>query len=305
MQSTSTFHRILRRGKRGLSRPIKAVYAANPRQRYEGRQRRNRKVNSGAQSHVVRLEHAEGNAGEAFPVSAAKGGQYSFLRTERLQQCSFLILGCLAYPRRAQDLQHAVKRLTTQALDLLFSILQQPTRRPDGKAPAFALERGVSEDEHSAALKLLEILCLVSRQAREAAQERDACAVLLAKLEADVENGLLAGACLDALLALLANSPGNGQAFLRQQGLVKVCQVLLHQHSPSCQILCCKALNLLVTHILPGSTSTAAEALAQQMGSASAELLASTVAFEDYPERSDMETCLQRIAASALAKRPA
>ena len=86
---------------------------------------------------------------------------------------------------------------------------------------------------------------------------------------------------------------------------VQVCQVLLHQHSPSCQILCCKALNLLVTHILPGSTSTAAEALAQQMGSASAELLASTVAFEDYPERSDMETCLQRIAASALAKRPA
>lgn len=68
----------------------------------------------------------------------------------------------------------------------------------------------------------LQILCLVSRQAREAAQERDACAVLLAKLEADVENGLLAGACLDALLALLANSPGNGQAFLRQQGLVKV-----------------------------------------------------------------------------------
>ena len=67
-----------------------------------------------------------------------------------------------------------------------------------------------------------QILCLVSQRTREAAQERDACAVLLAKLEADVENGLLAGACLDALLALLANSPGNGQAFLGQQGLVKV-----------------------------------------------------------------------------------
>ena len=67
-----------------------------------------------------------------------------------------------------------------------------------------------------------QILCLVSQRTREAAQERDACAVLLARLEADVENGLLAGACLDALLALLANSPGIGQAFLRQQGLVKV-----------------------------------------------------------------------------------
>ncbi len=43
------------------------------------------------------------------------------------------------------------------ALDLLLSILQQPTRRADGKSQAFALERGVSEDEHSAALKLLEV----------------------------------------------------------------------------------------------------------------------------------------------------
>ena len=127
-------------------------------------------MNSGAQSQVVRLEHAEGNACEAFPVLAgldrrqtwscncltslsvvrnprrsfrncrisrcglckqqwlisndvncldsdllaAKEGQYSFLRTERLQQCSYLILGCLAYPRRARDLQHALKWLTTQ-----------------------------------------------------------------------------------------------------------------------------------------------------------------------------------------------
>ena len=38
-----------------------------------------------------------------------------------------------------------------------------------------------------------------------------------------MENGLLAGACLDALLALLANSPANGRAFLGQHGLVKVC----------------------------------------------------------------------------------
>ena len=88
-----------------------------------------------------------------------------------------------------------------------------------------------------------QILCLVSRQTREAAQERDACAVLLAKLEADVENGLLAGACLDALLALLANSPGNGQAFLRQQGLVKVCPQphMPHPCKRAAVLMCCIA----------------------------------------------------------------
>ena len=189
MQSTSTFYRILRRGKGGALRPISAVYAASPpgRQQHEGRHQRNRKVNSGAQGHVVRLEHAEGNAGEAFPVPAgldrrqtwscncltslsvvtkprhsirkcsiepcglfkqqwlvsinvnlydsdllaAKEGQYSFLRTERLQQCSYLILGCLAYPRRAQDLQHAVTRLTTQGdLRLTCALSAVPPKLP-------------------------------------------------------------------------------------------------------------------------------------------------------------------------------
>lgn len=31
---------------------------------------------------------------------------------------------------------------------------------------------------------------------------------------------------------------------------VQVCSVLLRQTSPSCQMLCCKAINLLATHIL-------------------------------------------------------
>ena len=68
----------------------------------------------------------------------------------------------------------------------------------------------------------LQIMCLLSHEIREAAQSRDFCAVLLSKLEADVEEGTLAGACLDALLALLAKSPSNQQAFLSQQGLVRV-----------------------------------------------------------------------------------
>ena len=85
----------------------------------------------------------------------------------------------------------------------------------------------------------------------------------------------------------------------------QVCQVLLRHHSPSCQILCCKALNLLATHILPSSASTSVDVLEQQMGRASAKLLASPVAFENFPQREDMEMCLQRIATSALAKLPA
>ncbi|CAL5226911.1 g9786 [Coccomyxa viridis] len=238
-------------------------------------------------------------------LTDARDAQYSFLRAERLQQCSYIILGCLACEDRARSLQHAIEHLTDQALDMLLGVLQQHMNHRTDIKPILALERGVTEDEHSAALKLLEIMCLVSERTREVAHERNACAVLLAKLEADVEEGTLAGACLDTLLALLADSPLNQQDFLAEDGLARVCQVLLRQHSPSCQILCCKALNLLVTHILPGSTSTAAEVLEEHMGGASAKLLSSPVPFEEYPRREDMETCLQKVAISALAKLPA
>ncbi len=71
-------------------------------------------------------------------------------------------------------------------------------------------------------LFVLQIMCLVSYETQEAAHKRDFCAILISKLEADVEEGTLAGACLDALLALSARSPSNQQAFLAQQGLVRV-----------------------------------------------------------------------------------
>lgn len=43
------------------------------------------------------------------------------------------------------------------ALDLLVGILQQHTKRPDTPEQGSTMERGVTEDEHSAALKLFEV----------------------------------------------------------------------------------------------------------------------------------------------------
>ena len=81
----------------------------------------------------------------------------------------------------------------------------------------------------------------------------------------------------------------------------QVCSVLLHQHSPSCQILCCKAINLLVTHIFGPHAKAAAKDLEKQMGKASADLLASPIHWAD---RGSMEMHLQHLATSALAKLP-
>lgn len=62
----------------------------------------------------------------------------------------------------------------------------------------------------------------MSPKSREEAAEARAIQLLLDKLEADVVEGTLAGACLDALLALLAGSPANQGAFLELHGLQKV-----------------------------------------------------------------------------------
>ena len=59
------------------------------------------------------------------------------------------------------------QELLLAALDLLLNILQQHVNRAADRVPILALKRGVTEDEHSAALKLLEVkfcscICLKS-----------------------------------------------------------------------------------------------------------------------------------------------
>ncbi len=59
-------------------------------------------------------------------------------------------------------------KLLLAALDLLLGVLQQHVNHAAGTVPGLALERGVTEDEHSAALKLLEVRlpsCICTRTA--------------------------------------------------------------------------------------------------------------------------------------------
>ena len=76
-------------------------------------------------------------------------------------------------------------------------------------------------------------MCLLSTSTRELAVESGTLEILLGKLEADVVDGTLAGACLDALLALLADSNVNQIKFLDLGGINKVCARQLHADSYS------------------------------------------------------------------------
>jgi hypothetical protein len=65
-------------------------------------------------------------------------------------------------------------------------------------------------------------MCLLSPSTRELAVESGTLDILLGKLEADIVDGTIAGACLDALLALLADSNINQTKFLNLGGVNKV-----------------------------------------------------------------------------------
>ncbi|BDA49128.1 hypothetical protein COCOBI_13-2380 [Coccomyxa sp. Obi] len=248
-------------------------------------------------------EHQEGTLKQDFcdKLQLAQQGSFSFLRTEGLQQFAQIILKGLLQPEAVALLLVTLDQLALEALQVLQKILQQTAVQREATISSDADGRGVTEDEQCAALKVLEVMCLLSAGTRELAVERGTLEFLLGKLEADVVDGTLAGACLDALLALLADSNANQAKFLELGGVGKVCSVLLHQHSPSCQILCCKAINLLVTHILGPHADAAAEELERQMGKPSAELLASPI---HWTQRGVMEMQLQHLATSALAKLP-
>jgi len=76
-------------------------------------------------------------------------------------------------------------------------------------------------------------MCLLSPRTRELAVEASALEILLGKLEADVVDGTLAGAILDALLALLADSEANQTKFLYLDGVQKV-STLSNAHARDC-----------------------------------------------------------------------
>ena len=63
---------------------------------------------------------------------------------------------------------------------------------------------------------------LLSPSTRELAAKIGTLDILLGKLEADIVDGRLAGACLDALLALLADSSMNQTKFLYLGGVDEV-----------------------------------------------------------------------------------
>lgn len=90
----------------------------------------------------------------------------------------------------------------------------------------------------------------MSKDVREAAACAGAVEILLDKLEGDITDGTLAGACLDALLALLANSTITQKRFLESGGLEKatsglcVLNRMITSHTSSC-------LQLLKVHYKP------------------------------------------------------
>eukprot|EP00850_Spirogloea_muscicola_P007989 SM000041S15548 [mRNA] locus=s41:797251:799328:+ [translate_table: standard] len=115
------------------------------------------------------------------------------------------------------------------------------------RAAALALE-----DETVAALRVLEGCCLMEPLCREHAASFHAVQDHLERLVAAGSQPKLQGACLDALLALLLDSPTNQQELMRLKGMTTVATLSTNVHvDPATRSKCTEFIQLVVEQILP------------------------------------------------------
>ncbi|KAK9918119.1 hypothetical protein WJX75_001412 [Coccomyxa subellipsoidea] len=143
-------------------------------------------------------EHQENTLKQDFHdmLCLAEEGAFSFLRTESLQRCAQSILRALLQPQSVSLLLKTLEQLSVEALQILQKTLQQTAVQREATISCEADGRGVTEDEQCAALKVLEVMCLLSPSTRELAVESGTLDILLGKLEADIVDGTIAGACV-------------------------------------------------------------------------------------------------------------
>eukprot|EP00850_Spirogloea_muscicola_P020358 SM000213S06823 [mRNA] locus=s213:136693:139110:+ [translate_table: standard] len=115
------------------------------------------------------------------------------------------------------------------------------------RAAALALE-----DETVAALRVLEGCCLMEPLCREHAASFHAVQDHLERLLAAGSQPKLQGACLDALLALLLDSPTNQQELMRLKGMTTVARLSTNVHvDHATRSKCTEFIRLVVEQVLP------------------------------------------------------
>lgn len=185
---------------------------------------------------------------------------FSFLRVKGLKA----LLKALASFSLSDALIHLFQDSqadrTLQVVPVLFERSLAPA-----KSPPMLLTDPVSFDEPlqvvspptdyevALALRVLEGCCLLDKGSRNIASQHMAIKEVIELLSA---GGVLEqGACLDALPALMLDTPTNQQEFVRHQGIRKISELVKYGHvDETMRLKCAEFLILLVGSLLPSDS---------------------------------------------------
>ncbi|EFJ34712.1 hypothetical protein SELMODRAFT_405582 [Selaginella moellendorffii] len=196
---------------------------------------------------------------------------FSFARVKGLRRLLAFLMLAAASERGVELFRESQSYQELQVIPALFKHTLAPQKSPASAPPVFNSSEEAAEvsnpptpAEIVLALRVLEGCCLVDNSSKAAAAHHMAVKELLDLLSA---TGIPERtACLDALLALLLDSPANQKEFEYYRGVSKICDSLKNRHvDVALRTKCAEFLLLLVGDILP-KTEALQDQLKEWMG---------------------------------------
>ncbi|KAI5080829.1 hypothetical protein GOP47_0004012 [Adiantum capillus-veneris] len=190
---------------------------------------------------------------------------FSFLRVKGLKALIKALSSLSASDVLIRLFQDSQTDKTLQVVPVLFEHSLAPARSPPVlPSDPLSLEGPLqvvsapTDYEVALALRVLEGCCLLDKGSRVLASQHMAIKEVIELLSA---GGVLEqGACLDALPALLLDTPINQQDFLKHQGVKKISELVKHGHvDKAMRLKCSEFLLLLVGDLLPSGNEENAE----------------------------------------------
>eukprot|EP00250_Pteridium_aquilinum_P002032 c12241_g1_i1 orf=375-1424(-) len=182
---------------------------------------------------------------------------FSFLRLKGLKALLKVLTSLSSSETLIHLFQDSQTDKTLQVVPVLFEHSLAPARsQPMAFGDSVSFDEPLqvvsppTDYEVALALRVLEGCCLLDKRSRNIASQHMAIKEVIELLSA---GGVLEqGACLDALPALMLDTPINQQEFLRHEGIRKISELVKHGHvDEAMRLKCAEFLLLLVGSLLP------------------------------------------------------
>ncbi|KAL3675224.1 hypothetical protein R1sor_025172 [Riccia sorocarpa] len=173
--------------------------------------------------------------------------EFSFLRVKGLRSLAKFLQSAVESEKMIELFLESQTYLELQVVPVLFEHILAPRKRDSDDQ---RIINPPSVDEISLALRILEGCCLLDASSRLFASRHSACKELLSLVLKSEQSQQ--GACLDALLAVLVDSPANQKDFEQIHGVRKVAELVkATDMNDTTRFKCAEFLLLLIGQVLP------------------------------------------------------